>query len=396
MDLRLKNAGPDDGIFSITPNLTDVIAITPAAGRVKVSEHTDVQVRVKLIKPGSFEIPVSVAVCGSSPLGFTITGQAELPRAALTVETNLTYGIVYVGGKDTRSLTLRNTGAIPVIGFLDFSRHPDFHLEFKSELGQPGVDEHSDSIALVTDIRQSLSRSDSTPSLPSVGESQAVGFMYRITVIEGSAVSFGIVYQPRKVDQWSLELPLSIPNLVEDPKSIRPLLEGSSLQAPLFLSESAINFGVCPLYDAENPNNRPPLRQLVLKNEYIKDVSFRIMLSGTSVFSVEPLNGKIKYATTTTVFITFRPNQSQPFNVFIPIYVITDVGESLVSQVQLSGIGSARMLVPSATYVSLPVVPLGMRSEMMIRVLNAGSIRADLKVDMPILEKHFPLTVTFP
>jgi hypothetical protein len=55
--------------------------------------------------------------------------------------------------------------------------------------------------------------------------------------------------------------------MVGDPKSIKPQLEAASLQAPLFLSESAINFGVCPLYDAENPNNRPPLRQLVLKNE---------------------------------------------------------------------------------------------------------------------------------
>ena len=395
MDLRIKNNGPDDGIFQITPNLTDVLVITPASGRVKVGEQTDIHVRVNCLKPGAFEIPVSVAVCGTSPLSFSVTGQAELPRVAMHTD-GMDFGLVYVGGSAARSATLENVGCIPAVAFINLTRYPDFHLEYDTKLNTADS-EKKNSVALVTDTKSDVSRSGSVTSINStsaVDAQGATGFIYRFNIIPQSSITFSLVFQPRTADTYQFQLPVSVTSIgVGD--EMKPMVKATSLKAPLFLSESSINFGVCPLYDAENPNNRPPLRPLVLKNEYKQDVEFRVGEPSASEFSVEPMTGTVKYATTTTIFIHFRASSAIPFSCVVPVYVTTEHGELLVSEVQLTGIGSYRRFAPSTSYLSLPVVPLGIKSERTIRILNTGSIRAELKTDMPIIEKQFPLSVQF-
>lgn len=397
LDIRIKNNGPDDGIFTITPNLTDVITITPALGRVKVGEQVDIHVRVRCLKTGAFEIPVSVAVCGTTPLQFTITGQAELPRVALKADP-LDYGLVYVGGSASKTVTIENVGCIPAIVFVDLSKFPVFHLDYESDLKKSDSDK-TNSIAIVTDTRLGVSPSPSTMSITPTTQSNSnstasPGFIYRLKIMKSSSITFSLVFQPRSPESYSFTLPVSVVS-IEAGEDLQPAVKASSLRAPLFLSDSSINFGVCPLYDAENPNNRPPLRQLVIKNEYKRDVEYRIGQPQSEEFTVESPAGTVKYATSTTVFITFKPSAARPFTCFVPVYVTTENGESLVSEVQLMGIGSYRRFVPSVSYVSLPIVPLGVKSERTIRVINSGSIRAELKTDMPIIEKQFPLSVQF-
>ncbi|OHT01690.1 hypothetical protein TRFO_31385 [Tritrichomonas foetus] len=398
-ELRIKNIGTDDAIFTVTPNLTDVISIIPTGGRIKQKEHVDLQVSVNCEKCGTFEIPINVSICGSQPLGFSITGQAEFPRVELLNE-ELNFGNVYLGSTHIRKITLRNTGLIPASGFLDLSEIPEFHIEYASELNEASEDDKKNMISVITDPKAMSSSADVTESVSSLSETITNdignrGFIYKLKIMEKSSLSFSFIYQPRAVNDYSFDLPLSIVNLEKSSK-LSPKVTASALQAPLYPSESAIDFGVTSLFDSENPNSRPPLKQLMLKNEYTKDIQFRFDDSKCKNFTIEPREGYIKYASNATIFISFRATASQPYLSNLPVYVTTDKGEILASEIQLMGVGSCRNFQPSVSYVSLPPVPLNIISERTIYIINSGFIATEIQADMPILEKQFPLSITFP
>lgn len=405
-DLKIKNVGTDDAIFSVTPNLTDVISIVPTGGRIKANESTDLHINVKSEKSSKFEIPILVSMCGGQPLTFSITGQAECPRIETEIE-DLNFESVYLGSTHTRKITIRNVGLIPATAFLDLSSEPEFHIEYDSSLSSVNPDEKKNSISIVTDINEkeytdSELETESVNSInPSeelnIEENTTAGFIYKMNIHDNSEVSFSIVFQPRNVNEYDFDLPLTITNIDPDvAQSFTRKVTAKSMQAPIFPSATALNFGIQPLFDSENPNSRPPSKHLILKNEYTKDIQFYFDDSTINGFKIEPLKGKIKYASNMTIFVSFMASDSIPYLSVIPLHVITDKGDIKASEIQLIGVGSLRAFQPSLSYVSLPPVPLGIKSERTIYILNTSFMHAMLKSDMPIIEKQFPLSVTFP
>ena len=266
-DLRIKNIGTDDAIFTVTPNLTDIISIMPTGGRIKGKEYIDLHVTVSCQKSGSFEVPIYVNICGSQPLTFTINGQADVPKIKLTVD-DLSFGKIYLGNTCTKKVTIANTGMIPAVAFFDMSKLPDFYIDFQNELSEVGPNENKNSITLVTDSK-SKERfiqsergplSNETIEDDNEEDNKEAGLVYKMKIIEKSALNFSFVFQPRTVQEYSFDFPLTITNIDSDVSAeLVRKVTAQSVRAPLYPSEQAIDFGVTPLFDENNPNSRAPL-----------------------------------------------------------------------------------------------------------------------------------------
>jgi hypothetical protein len=114
------------------------------------------------------------------------------------------------------------------------------------------------------------------------------------------------------------------------------------------------------------------------------------------VFSIAKQEGEIEYARSLTLFILFKPKRAKPYTCVVPLYAETDEGEVLVSTVLLSGIGSSRSYRTSTNSLCLPSVPLGVKSEKEIMLVNVAYIEATITVQLPVVDKTIPLEISFP
>lgn len=84
--IEIINNGDDAGVFSITPSFTDILTITPPKGRVNKHSSLQLVIEVMCEKPGRFDIPIKVTICGSNPILFNVSGHAEIPQAEVSCD----------------------------------------------------------------------------------------------------------------------------------------------------------------------------------------------------------------------------------------------------------------------------------------------------------------------
>ena len=97
-----------------------------------------------------------------------------------------------------------------------------------------------------------------------------------------------------------------------------------------------------------------------------------------------------------SVLIEFQPKESIPYFYNLPLYVNLDDSESLVSTIQLTGVGSSRKFITSTNSLCLPIVPLGFKVERTIEVINTSYSLTKLKATIPLNEKSFPISISWP
>lgn len=94
--------------------------------------------------------------------------------------------------------------------------------------------------------------------------------------------------------------------------------------------------------------------------------------------------------------ITFRPHISSPYSQYLPLYANMEKGESFISNIQLIGVGSSRKFRTSTDSVCFIPVPLGVKVERTIDVINSSYSITALKVTSAVNEKAFPISFNFP
>ncbi|OHS93177.1 hypothetical protein TRFO_11990 [Tritrichomonas foetus] len=416
--LRLRNSGQDDGIFSITSDCPKFITISPMNGRIGSGDYKYLVFTVKCDLPGKFENNAQIVVCGAKPINITITGQAALPTVEIEHE-DLDYGEIFVGSSSSKKITVKNVGQISAVLYLDLSDHyKAFHIEYSSQLSNVSPSENMNSILQVSEIPQKnipssnsrisnqasnfsiissdqkeQSEIDGTNNLNnSLNTSEKQNLIYKFTIIEQTSVDFLLVFQPTEITEYSLELPFTIVNNVAESIHIQPFIHAEAIRPPLLPSPSLLHFGLAPLFSKNNPNNRPVVKELRLTNNYQSEISYRFE-SDSNVFYVDKPTGKIGYSSTVGIFVSFRPDKAQPFNYFLPLYVQTESGETLIGKIQLTGIGTSRQFKTSTNYICLPVVPLNVRVERNIELINSAFIDTDITVHTTLNEKYFPLNI---
>ncbi|OHS97910.1 hypothetical protein TRFO_35785 [Tritrichomonas foetus] len=417
--VRLKNNGDDDALFSIVHGNLSEMSISPENGRVSAHNGLNLQININSVHDHVIDIPVTVSIAGAQPISFNVTAQSEFPNVSLA-NTEFEFGRLFVGSSASLPAKLTNNGAIPAILYLDLSAHPEFHLEFPAELADNG--EHTNSISFVSDTvfvtksEMKISGDDSSALLSTRSEIQSSrssrinknaeevpkGLIYKISVIEKSTITFNFVFQPTEVGEHSFELPFTMMNVLS-PSSfhLQPIVSGEAIHAPLWVSAGSLDFEVAPIFDKMNPHSRPVVRQILIRNEHKTELKWRFDTSNPfcdepSVFSVEPSFGTIDFAQSKNVHVSFTPRDAIPYSMQLPIYVTVDKDEYLIGQVQLTGVGNKSSYRMSVNHVALPIVPLNVKSQMNLFVLNEGFIETELKVKFAVDENHFPVKITFP
>lgn len=407
--IRLKNTGPDDAIYSITSsNAPKSLVISSINGRIGASDYKTISFTIKCDKPENFTYNAQIEVCGANPINITLLGQAELPKVEL-VHGELEYGKLFIGSFAKKDLVIKNVGQIPAALYLDLSDFKAFHIEFNSELSNVTPAQKANSIIQINELPDSSSNSTSKMSLSTSNENTSSSIkdasfdksnlIYKITVLEQSEIPFALVFQPTEACDYSFELPLTMASLSSSLPSVdldlQPLVTAESVRSPLLTSTPLIHFGLSPVFTTDNPNGRPVVKELELINNYKTDIKYRIDCDSNIFMADKPI-GTLNYSSTVTIFLSFKPNRAQPFNYFLPIYAETDEGEMLISKIQLTGIGTSRQFWTSTNYICLPIVPLNIKAERTIQLINAAFIDTEIKILTALNEKSFPLEITFP
>ena len=418
--IKVKNTGDDDAIFSLSYSYMTELEVLPMNGRIPAHDSQVFQVNFKSVHSSAFDIPVTIHIAGANPLSFNVQGQSEFPRVQI-VQNEFEFGKYYVGSSASLEGEIQNIGQIPAILYLDLSAHPDFRLEYSTELST--AEENENSITLVsnpifvtkTEIRPRASTLSAYDD--EIEEAKATqrkdddnddllshGLVYKFYLVENSSIHFHLVFQPSKPNEYAFELPFTMMNVISASSfHLQPIVSAEALRSPLTLSTTTLDFGISPIYNPQNPHCRPSIRQLILYNEYNDNLPWRINDSPEAFgdppfFTLEPSSGVIPPGSTTTIHISFMARESKPYNVHVPVYVKAnkDLEEAVVAQVQFTAVGTTKLFSVSQTHVCLPIVPLGVKAEAKIYVQNDAFIESPLHVQFSSDENHFPVKVSFP
>ncbi|KAK8858256.1 hypothetical protein M9Y10_013357 [Tritrichomonas musculus] len=384
--IEIINDGDDAGVFSITPSFTDILTITPPKGRVNKHSSLKLLIEVTSEKPGRFDIPIKVTICGSNPIFFNVSGHAEIPQVEVSCD-SIDFGKMFLGTVTSKSLSITNVGVIPATLNLDMSDLQMFNIKYTTDA--------------ITEIQQVKI----TPSKSKINETDLTimnddtitfsGYKYKIELKPQKVADFELVYRASESGKVSFFLPLILENVSNEDQVKQPFITAEAVKTPLFLSTLELNFGSVPLHDPLNPNNRPKTETLVLRNESPSRINFRLDLE-TPIFQLHAYNDTLEYACSSTIFVHFKPTSPIPYTYSMPLYVITESGETLIAQIQLNGIGSSRLFSTSTNYLALPIVPLGVRTCSEIDFLNIGCIPTEIDAKIAINEKQFPIEISFP
>jgi len=417
--VRIKNSGEDDAVFSVMTNGSHELIVSPMNGRICAHESLGLQVSFKAMQARSFDLPVHISICGSPPIIFNVTGQSELPQVQL-INNEFDFGRVFVGSYQSLEATIKNTGAIPAILFLDLSNHPEFRIEFNSELSEKSDNDKQNSISLVSDPffvtkiaptgGYMLSSSPSSGSLLSstgkepqlLSSNTSSGLTYRMQIMNSSALSFALVFQPKEPGEHSFELPITMMNVISSSSfHLQPIVSAEAVHAPLFMSVSSLDFGISPIFNPMNPHSRSVTRSISLFNKHLKQISWRFdtnvaLFKDNSVFSINQTNGTLEPGSSIVVHFSFTPKDSIPYNAYVPLFAKTERDESIVGKAQVTGVGSPLMYSMSHQSICLPVVPLNIKATSEVYVINSGFVEGLLRVQLSVDENAFPLKITFP
>lgn len=424
--IRLKNSGDDDAIFSINTNGSRELSISPMSGKVSARDQQMIQISFKANHARVFDLPVTISICGAQPITFNVTAQSELPNVCIT-NTEFDFGRVFVGSYQSIEGTIKNVGAIPAILFLDLSAHPEFRIEYQTDLSDNN--ENKNSISLVSDpffvtkmvpaqeymsmesstslaFSAHISSSSSTTSLRTDiladFDSSNAGLVYKIQIMDNSQIKFNLVFQPTKQGDHSFELPITLLNMMSSSSfHLQPIVSGEAVLSPIIVSNTSLDFGICPVIDKLNPSQRKVARSISLLNDSKTKISWRFdtsvipKVNDEPAFTVEPFEGELDSGFTEVIHVQFQPPSATPFNCYVPL-LSKGKEESVIGKIQFTGVGTSSMFSVSVPEISLPIVPLNTKSQIELYIKNDGYIDGLLKATLSADENAFPVKVTFP
>jgi len=403
--IRIKNNGNDDGIFSISCDENNLLNFQPNNGRIPANSSFSISLTMICQLNGKFSIPLTINICGQNPISINIEGNAQLPSVSIS-NGNIDFGKVFIGSSSTRGFSIENIGNIPAVLYFDFSDHHQFRLDYSSEISSSSQNSKTNSVSVVDAFDPSFlpnTRFDKTQTKLNRQSSRylntivfprgKMGLMYQVSIMEKSSMELSLVFRPDEIGDFSFDLPI---NMIQKPIQKTPFIIAESIHSPLVINNTTIDFGVSPLFDISNPNSRPIIKEIVMKNEFKSKLYFRLNQTTGSCFSPDKSNGIIEYSSSESIFISFKPLKAIPYDEYVSLYAITDNEEFLISRIQLVGIGSSRQFRTSTDYVCLPIVPLGIKVSKTIQILNICFIQSEIRAELPLNEKNFPVSISFP
>ena len=394
-EIVMKNTGGDPAIYFLAPSSTEDITITPSSGKLMPNDKVTFKINLKCTKTKEISQDIEVLICGQETQKFHISGHAENPHVELQFG-SLDFGKIFIGNQESKQISIKNVGHIPAIVTLDLSSYEQFSLEYDANLNTQANDGKQSSIQNTT----TSTFNNSNFSAPDTASTtfRPRGSIYKITIAAESEITCDLLFKPSSVGDFTFELPLQIADNTFITSTVQPMVMAEAIQPPLSVSTTAIDFGLTPIYDPLNPNIRPNMKRFMLKNKSKRNVDFRIDTSAIEDhFVIEPTQGTLEPNTEIPIISTFKPTSSDPFMCYIAVYATPEnQDEILTSRILFMGTGFTRAFCTEVETIALPIVPLNVKAERTIKLINTRFVDSKIEIVLPVSEKNFPLTVTLP
>ncbi|EAY03720.1 hypothetical protein TVAG_473440 [Trichomonas vaginalis G3] len=427
--VSLKNQGKNTAIFNVFSNDgCDDIDLKENKGFIKPDNIFDLHFTFNPQKAQVYEITYTVEIAGQNPVVFSVVGESLMPLIQIKTD-SLDFGNVFVGSNESRKISIENVGLIPAKFSIDLTKYSYFSLEYSTDLmvstsdksnqifvtcpndvlAPNNLSKQSSSISLTRTnstltSQSNLTRTNSTltnqSNLARTNSSlskQSVlnGCEYTFIIHPKTTIDVNLVFKPLDVGDFSFDIYFTLIGLQGTSTLAKKKVTAVAMHSPLSISENFVDFGVVTLKNEKNPNTRPCFKHLLLKNESQTGIKYRFDKPSSEDFGVDQETGFLSYCGTEDRFVSFSPTKPGPFVGYITVYAESEKGEVKVTTIMLTGVGTDRLFKTSQENVVLPIVPLNVRSEVTIEVINSAAIEGKIDIKKSVSDKTFPLEILF-
>lgn len=382
--VTLKNSGKNPAIFNVYSQDSTGLELQEQKGNIKPNDIFDLHFLFNPQKAQVYEVWFTVDVAGCPPVTFSIVGEALMPLISIKSDP-LDFGSIFVGSNESRKILIENIGLIPAKFSIDLTKYEYFSLKYSTDLMVSTSEKCNQIFCTQPNVVQtSLSYTR-----------QQGGSEYTFVIQPKTTIEVFLVFKPLDVGDFSFDIYFTLIGLQGTSTLAKQRVTAVALHSPITVSETFVDFGVVTLRNERNPNTRPCFKYISIKNEHTSSIKYRFGKPTSDDFGVDQETGMLSYCGNDDRFLSFSPSRPGPFVGYITIYAENDKGEVKVTTIMMTGVGTDRLFKTSMDNVCLPIVPLNVRVEKVIDIINSASIEGKIEVKKSVADKNFPLEIMF-
>lgn len=206
-------------------------------------------------------------------------------------------------------------------------------------------------------------------------------------------------FHPTRDRVETFDLPLSVLGVPANEQPARAV-RARGLKPRLRLSPHTVAFGA-KIVKKETVKQIPYCMEAMITNskdggQLTWQLGMAEVEASKEVFTVEPKQGVLAEGASTMIRVTFLPQDAKPYRCSVPVYLDGKTDGDPYSHLTLKGTGLAPGLGFEVREITIPVVPLGIKSSARFYLVNKGYDNLDVKYRLPIDTEKAPLQLSFP
>lgn len=396
----IVNHGQHQAVFAVGPCPAEII-VQPQKGKIPPGQSLPLRIETCLSTPATVHEVIQIDVRGCPSIPLSIRCSAVLPTVSV-IQDEIDFGSVTLSGRVTVDVSIVSTSPVTATVYLDLSA--PLYNELRVSGPPAALMPASDSSPIGYISKYDLQRALVSSKDIAVGTSSASNGIegpriFRLTIAPGATVQFTLMFSPIVVGEHTIPLPLILAGMPSSYQGIRRMIHAQGLKPKVVLSSSTISFGERIVLRSGKTRSGGYTSSFTITNDDLSQVQWSLVGDNDPVadpiWRVEPAQGLLMKGDSSTVKVTFVPTTSGSFEKVLSLYLGANRAEPYM-QVVLRGSAEHPMLKFDTIEMVLPVVPLGVRSEMRVVISNSGYDRVTVGYHLPKDTVHIPLEVGFP
>ncbi|KAL4497051.1 hypothetical protein ABPG72_002207 [Tetrahymena utriculariae] len=402
---QIKNTSRIPAVFRVlTEKLPENCIVTPVIGKIQPDGQIECSVKYSCREERDIKTEIQVLIRGGKILKLPFSVQTVIPNVLIKEEV-FNFGQLTKDNAGHLEMSLINRSEIPAELILDMrteEENPDcpdgigclqitpldegdesilksVHQDFIDEDDEEKRNENSD-----MDLDPDDQSIQSDESLIQASPNKK----YNITIKPNQTLRFQLTFTPNDAKPYNFELPITLARFGALPGLIRNII-CRGIKSQFLVQPQNIEFPrkIITTSDKDYPENF----EVTLSNPERKAVNWRIDATpfdkGKKLFSIHPTQGRIEPGQNQIIKASFDPKEPGEYEEVICLFLDGDEGQSSipVHKIQVKGVAAFPKLMFDRREVLLPVVPLGIESKCIFRIINDGY--ENLKIKHQVLEE---------
>lgn len=407
--ISLKNHLRHSTAFQIVKDFPDSLEISPM--RDKLHNEENKSIKLSFFSKDEIEIKdlmITILLKGGKTIKFPFSVKTILPKVEI-LEEIFDFGCVTtLGNPGVLTMTLHNYSNIKANLILDLREslenpHENSGLEcLQVELIEPAISKQGDS-TIIMNIDQSeenekpLEKSqkellkqvkeididEPSESSSSEGEDEEITNSYqRISINSQQTLIFHLKFSPQEVQNYSFLLPMTLEGY-GPVESLTRYITCEGTKPVLLIDPQIIDFKKKII---SNDKYQAKKMEITLMNsDYENTVQFFFDvndLETDKVFSLLPSEGNLKPGETIILEASFNPFTQMNYEKKASLFINGEKEKSYLT-LTFKGNGAYPKLVFDRREIVMPVVPLGVASRCVFKIINDGFENLMIKHNLP-------------